>query len=153
VFLRFRLVRDRGELLPDRVEHAVHELRGGVAAVAAGDLDGFVDDDGRGEEGLLEHLEDGHPEDVPVDGGHPGDAPVDRDVLDEPVDLLAAGAHAPDEPGGIVQLLPARGRSRGLPGEGGLGPGVVELDLVKDAERALARRPALSHGGLTASRP
>jgi len=90
-----------GQAAADGVQDAVDEDGRFLAAEPPGDLDGFVDDDGRDPRLRAEHLEDGDPQDVPVDDGHPGDAPVLGGRLDGAVDLLLTLPDAPDEPVGV----------------------------------------------------
>jgi hypothetical protein len=132
----------------DGVEHAVDENGRRLAAVAFCDFDGLVDDDGRGQDFFLEELEDGQPEDIPVDQPHPGDTPVFRGPLDQGIDLVAPAGDAADEPGGVVARRVRELLVLGCAPQDRLGSSVVELELEQDAEGAFAGGAAFPHGPL-----
>src|ERR1700729_2228671 len=67
----------------DSVEDSVEEGDGLGCGIAAGDVEGLVDDDGCGSVGKAEHLGDGGAEEVAVDDGHALDAPVLSVSFDE----------------------------------------------------------------------
>src|SRR5262245_57259666 len=86
------------ELAHDAVEDAVHKATRLARAVAAGDLDGLVEDDaGRGV-AVLAELEAGEAQQVAVDPRHALEAPVARAAAEQAVDAAQAVADPDHQP-------------------------------------------------------
>src|SRR5437867_1221683 len=60
----------------DRVEYAVHERRGVLAAEPSRDVDRLVDRHRRGDLRALQELKGGEPQQVQIDAGQPREPPV-----------------------------------------------------------------------------
>ena len=135
----------------DGVEDAVDEGDGVVAGVAAGELEGFVDDDGGGE-GALHEFKDSEAEDVAIDGGHAFEAPMLRVSGDFFVDGGEAIEGAAGEffeeavtgetvlgeiVGGVERMVEVA--------QGFLDSDFAEVALEEDLERAFAGFAAAGH--------
>lgn len=124
------------------VEDAVDEADALIGGEAAGEFDGFIDDDGSWGIGV-DHLVGGDPEDIAVDVGHAGDAPVLGVAVEEGVELLEMFEGAVGElihelvPGGaFFVVVRVEG---GVVGAGGVVEGkerVAHVPLVEDLEGA-----------------
>src|SRR5262245_1838441 len=136
----------RAEFFVDAVEHTVDEAARLFRPELLGDLDRFVDGDLRWYVIGPQQLVDCQPEDVAIDHGHPLEIPVLGELRDHLVDLRLVRLGAAHE--GVAEQVSLLVDRMARPELGLVSAGVVlavQVELVQELERDLARLPAAAH--------
>jgi hypothetical protein len=130
----------------DAVKHAVDEAARLFRPELLGDLDRFVDGDLRRHVIGPQELVDRQPENVAIDHGHAVEIPVLGKLRDDLVDLRLVRLGAAHE--GVAEQVSLLVDRMARPELGLVSAGVVlavQVKLVQELERDLARLPAAAH--------